>query len=146
MRLEAFLFCEQIRQEANGAATFIGVLPGASITLREPLPSGATVNLPALTCALLLDRMEGVTRFEYQCEVIKDGKVIQRTPRENATRLGPGPTHMLYLTFQPFFFPGTGDYTFKVTIQPAGNTPTSFSRRFRILPALGSPSSGVTLQ
>lgn len=129
-----------VRQEANGQLTLIGVIPGDAIEVQGY--QDGPIQLPMLSCVVVLDYMQDISSFEFQCEVNKGAQVIQRTPPQSAVRDRPKIRyHTMLLTFTPIAFPSIGDYQFKVTVKTGGQS-TSFSRRLKIEgPAASTPAS-----
>jgi hypothetical protein len=133
MRLEEFLFCEMARDESTGQLNLIGLYPGSLILVN--LPESAPIQLlPNLYAVLIVGDMERVTGIRYQCEVKNEGYDIITTPASHMERPVPRPPYQnLIFGYSPFpCTRGPGDYEFRITVQPDGEAPTTYSKRFRI--------------
>jgi hypothetical protein len=125
-RVDQFLFCEDARIEANGQLTLVRFFPGDIILLHQDGP----LQLPKLTCVVVLKYMEGITSFSFQSEVSLGNEVVHRIPRVQQTRAGLG-SHTLVIGYPGFHAARPGDYQFKTSIDVSGSV-TTFSRRLRI--------------
>ena len=129
MRLEKFLFCESVRQEASGQVTLVGLFPTDEIIVGDNPPPFV---LPTLAFTAVLADMTGIGNLRVQCEVKFGDDVIQQTEPMSAVRPQPLLSHhAINVTFAPFTCPDVGEYVFKLRID-AGET-TSFSRRLKLI-------------
>lgn len=131
MQLEKFLFCEMARNEANGQLSLIGLHPGDQITLQ--LPANIPLQLiPNLSCVVILGDMGRVRTLRVQCQIRHRETEVMNTPEQIQTR-PPLEFHNLMFGFSPFpCSQGPGDYEFRITVEPEGESPTTYSRKFRI--------------
>src|SRR5713226_2913361 len=132
MQLEKFLFCEMARNEANGQVSLIGLHPGDQITVQ--LPAEVTLQLiPNLSCVVILGDMDRVRTLRVQCQIQHRETEMLNTPEQMQERPNPLEFHNLIFGFSPFpCLQGPGDYEFRITVQPEGESPTIYSRKFRI--------------
>lgn len=132
MLLEQFLFCEMARNEANGQLSLIGLLPGDQIAVQLPAEVPLQ-SIPNLCCVVILGDMKKVRSVRVQCQIRHDETEMMNTPDQVQLRPNPLEFHSLMFSFAPFpCLQGPGDYEFRVTAQPEGESPTTYSRKFRI--------------
>jgi hypothetical protein len=131
MQLEKFLFCEMARNEANGQISLIGLHHGDQITVQ--LPASAPLLIPNLSCVVILGDMSRVRTLHVQCQIRLRETEVMNTPEQIQARLNPLKFHTLMFGFSPFpCLQGPGDYEFRITVQPEGESPTTYSRKFGI--------------
>lgn len=135
MRLDKFLFCETVRQEASGQQTLVGVFANDTVGMAvDPSVDVSVANLamPTLSMYAVLDQMQGVSNLRIQCEVKFNGTTVQRSPPIDVVRPDSSQrSHTVHITFSPFTFSHFGEYVFKLILEERGNA-TSFSRRLRL--------------
>ena len=130
MRLDKWVFCESVRQEASGQVTLVGVFPSDMIGFQESLST--PMAMPSLALLAVLDQMNGIDKMRVQCEVKFGLNVIQLTPAIEFDRLDRAARHhTIHLTFANFVVTRFGEYTFKLILEVNGDA-TSFTRRLRI--------------
>lgn len=131
MQLEKFLFCEMARNEANGQLSLIGLHPGDQVGIQ--LPADAPLQLPILSCVVVLGDMDRVRTLRVQCQIRYRETEVMNTPEQTQSRPNPLKFHNLMFGFSPFpCLQGPGDYEFRITVEPQGESPTTYSRKFRI--------------
>ncbi|SRR6266581_3575528 len=132
MQLEKFLFCEMARNEANGHLSLIGLFPGDLMIVQ--LPEGTPLQLvPNLSCVVILGDMDRVRTLRVQCQIRHRETEVLNAPDQIQERLNPMEFHNLMFGFSPFpCLQGPGDYEFRITVKPGEESPTTYSRKFRI--------------
>lgn len=134
MRLEQFLFCEMARNEAHGQISLIGLYPGDLIIIQEPRETPGTLRLlPNLHCVVILGDMERVARLRHQLQVKHGTTEVLALPEQTIQRQERTLFQTLLFGFSPFpCTQGTGEYEFRVTVQPDDAAPVTYSKRFKI--------------
>ena|SRR5712691_8511724 len=131
MQLEQFLFCEMARAELSGQLSLIGLHPGDQIAIQ--LPASTPLQLPNLSCVVILGDMERVRTLRVQCQIRYLETEVLNAPEQVQPRPAPLKFHTLMFGFSPFLcLQGPGDYEFRITVQPEEESPTTYSRKFRI--------------
>ena len=141
MQLEEFLFCEMARSEASGQVSLIGLHAGNELTIQ--LPPRATLQLiPNLSCVVVLGDMQSVRSVRMQCQIRYKEQVVLNTPEQVTPIPTPKKFFNIMLNFAPFpCLQGSGDYEFRVTVQPGPDSPTTYSRKFRIEQQTAQPTT-----
>jgi hypothetical protein len=132
MRLEKFLFCEMARNEANGQVSLVGLHVGDETIVQVPREIPLEI-IPNLHCVVILGDMERCRKIRVQLQVQNQGRVLLVSPDQQTLIPTPKKFHNLLFGFAPFpCTGGPGDYEFRVTVQPEGESATTFARMFRI--------------
>jgi hypothetical protein len=134
MRLEAFLFCEMARNEANGQISLIGLYPGSMVIIGGLPPGDTAPTIPNLHAVVILGEMQGVRSFRQQCTVRSNGVDVVTVPGDQIVRPDPLPFQNIIFGLSPFpCTQGFGEYEFRITIQPDGSAhPTTYSKTFTV--------------
>lgn len=125
-RLEALLISEDVRLEATGLLTVVGLFTGTMYLGEIP------AALPQLSVLALLRGMRGLEEFTIQLEVSLGDIEKYRNKPVQCKKPPPEDTHAFGHRMRPFVIEEPGRYRFKILLD-SGSGVRSFSRSLDVM-------------